>query len=54
MIQQKEGKTCKCEATVLIVDDNDFNLIPLEAILESEFDLKCDQACDGLDAFQKY
>ena len=35
-------KTCKCESTVLIVDDNAFNLIPLEAIFDAEFSLKCD------------
>ena len=47
-------KSCKCESTVLIVDDNAFNLIPLEAIMEAEFNLKCDQANDGKEAFEMY
>ena len=38
---------CGCKATVLIADDNPFNLMALEAIL-SEFKVNCDSADDGV------
>ena len=28
---------CKCRSEILIVDDNEFNLIPLESIINTEF-----------------
>mmetsp|Transcript_22482 Transcript_22482/g.27729 ORF Transcript_22482/g.27729 Transcript_22482/m.27729 type:complete len:97 (-) Transcript_22482:434-724(-) len=36
-----EGIKCKCNATVLIVDDNEFNLLPLKLILKSNHNLYC-------------
>jgi len=49
--QSFEG--CNCDEQILIVDDNSFNLIPLELILETNFGLKCDQATNGLIAYEK-
>lgn len=40
------------ESTVLIVDDNHFNLIPLELILNNICGLKCDKALNGLEAVE--
>ena len=41
---------CSCQSTVLIVDDNMFNIIPLEYILEDSFQIKSDKALNGLEA----
>eukprot|EP00347_Sterkiella_histriomuscorum_P013444 403364686 len=46
-IQQLE---CDCEAQILIVDDNMFNLIPLELILKNLSNLKVIKAYNGLEA----
>ncbi|CDW84159.1 histidine kinase-dna gyrase b-and hsp90-like domain containing protein [Stylonychia lemnae] len=49
-------KTCSCESSVLIVDDNMFNLIPLELILRELFHIQVDKAMNGQEAvnlFQK-
>ncbi len=39
-----------CKATVLIVDDNMFNLIPLELLLKIKFEIYVDMAMNGLEA----
>ena len=53
MLSQR-AKPCQCEATILIVDDNMFNLIPLELILKEMFQLTCDKAMNGKDAVTMY
>ena len=45
-----EEKTCDCQSTILIVDDNMFNLIPLELILTEMLDVKVDKAMNGKEA----
>jgi CheY-like chemotaxis protein len=45
---------CGCESSILIVDDNCFNLIPLELILKMNFSLKCDKAMNGLEAVNMF
>jgi CheY-like chemotaxis protein len=42
-----QGK-CKCRATVLLVDDQPFNLIPLKMILKEKLNIKCDTGEDGM------
>ena len=54
-----EGDTyCKCvnavEKTVLIVDDNIFNIIPLELILREICGRHCDKAMNGEEAVNMY
>ena len=44
--EAQEANNCDCEATVLIVDDNPFNLIPLEVMLEN-IGIVCEQAHGG-------
>lgn len=39
---------------MLIVDDNTFNLIPLELILKELFDLKVDRALNGAEAVNMF
>jgi hypothetical protein len=43
----KKGRDCNCESTILIVDDNMFNLIPLELILTENFRIRIDKALNG-------
>ena len=45
----EEAKNCGCEATALIVDDNAFNLIPLEVILQG-LGIVSEQALGGQEA----
>ena len=46
---------CKCSdrADILVTDDNIFNLITLETILQSTFKLKCDKALNGQEAINR-
>ncbi|CDW89008.1 pas domain s-box protein [Stylonychia lemnae] len=48
-------KKCSCPQlnSILIVDDNIFNLVTLEAILSLQFKLEVDQARNGMEAVQK-
>jgi len=43
-------KECSCTSQILIVDDNMFNLIPLELILRQMFSLSVDKAFNGQEA----
>jgi CheY-like chemotaxis protein len=48
------NKDCSCESTVLIVDDNFFNLLPLELILRETFGIQTDKALNGQEAVMKF
>ena len=39
--------------TILIVDDNIFNIITLETMIELQFQIKVDKATNGLEAVNK-
>lgn len=52
--EKSVDKECGCESTILIVDDNFFNLIPLELILSETFQLSVDKALNGADAVAKF
>ena len=45
-----DTEKCSCESSILIVDDNMFNLIPLELILKENFGLSVDKAMNGSEA----
>ena len=45
--------SCKCKARVLIVDDSQFNIYPLQKMLSSHFELKSETATNGLIAYNK-
>jgi len=51
---KKPGESCCSKAEVLLVDDVIFNLLPLKAIVCKKFNLKCDEAENGLIAVDKY
>eukprot|EP00347_Sterkiella_histriomuscorum_P018716 403344449 len=47
-------KECQCLAQILIVDDNMFNLIPLEMILREMFGILVDKAFNGQEAVNMF
>ena len=49
----KETK-CSCQTQILIVDDNMFNLIPLEKMLSKMFSQPVDKAFNGQEAVNMY
>ena len=38
---------CQCKATCLIVDDSEFNLIPLRVLLKTNFDIEVHEELSG-------
>jgi len=49
------GTRCKCRRNaILIVDDIGFNKSALSLMIESKFNVKCDKAKDGLEAFEMF
>ena len=46
--QSADSDACCSKATVLLVDDIVFNLIPLKSIITQSYGLVCDEAYDGL------
>eukprot|EP00347_Sterkiella_histriomuscorum_P014553 403360436 len=45
---------CQCQNRILIVDDNIFNLIPLEIIMRDQLGLIVDKANNGLEAVEMF
>jgi hypothetical protein len=40
---------CKCFATVLIVEDNLYNVVPVKMILRQSYDIALERAANGLE-----
>eukprot|EP00347_Sterkiella_histriomuscorum_P013700 403363702 len=51
---QSHGKTCKNHLKILVVDDNIFNLVTIQAILDMQFNIKSLKAGNGQEAIQIY
>ena len=49
------AKNCPCgeRKDILVVDDNIFNIVTLQAILELQFGITSDKASNGLEALNK-
>lgn len=45
-----ENMKCSCLASVLVVDDNEFNLLPLTIMLKSNHKIVCVKALNGAEA----
>ena len=41
------GTSCNCQPSVLIVDDTEFNIIPVEKMLKTHFNIDADKASNG-------
>eukprot|EP00347_Sterkiella_histriomuscorum_P016020 403354801 len=54
--QISTNPNCHCEkkSEILVVDDNIFNLVTIQSILELKFGLKSDRATHGLEAFELF
>ena len=48
----KEG--CGCKSTVLLADDNPFNLIPLRYVLEHNYSIRCDLVENGFQEVEEF
>ena len=42
-----ENKNCNCEPRILVVDDNDFNILPLKLLIKENFDIDIEEASNG-------
>lgn len=45
---------CGCYTTVLLADDNPFNLMPLRVILEEKYSIYCDLVENGKEELDAY
>ena len=45
---------CDCEAKVLVVDDTDFNLLPVMYLIKETYGIDITTAVDGQIAVEKY
>lgn len=45
---------CECTPKVLLVDDTSYNLIPLRKFISDGFGIECEEANNGLEAFEKF
>ena len=45
--EQESVSECNCKRKILIVDDNMFNLIPLELLLKKKMDIDVEKAFNG-------
>ena len=52
--RQKVPSSCSCQTQILIVDDNMFNLIPLELLLSQRFKQSVDKAFNGQEAVNMF
>ena len=43
------SKPCRCSSTVLLADDNPFNLMPLQCILMENYGIICDLVENGME-----
>ena len=52
--QSKSSAKCDCIPRILVVDDTDFNIIPVRMLLQENYEIECDDACNGAVAVQMY
>jgi len=52
--KDQDSEQCCSQAEVLLVDDQPFNLMPLELIIQGKFHKKCDKAENGQIAVEMY
>ena len=43
------NNACGCTSTVLCVEDNLYNVVPVKMILQQTYNLTLDRACNGLE-----
>lgn len=45
---------CTCEPSILLVDDNEFNIMPVSHMIKNMFNIKTMKASNGLEAVEMY
>ena len=53
-MQASEGKRCDCQARILVVDDIEFNILPLKLLIKEHFDIDIEEATNGAIAIDMY
>ena len=53
-VRQISANPCGCTARILVVDDNEYNIIPLQLLLKNNFDMQIEKAEDGQIAVEKF
>jgi hypothetical protein len=46
-IENNEKKKCECTARILVVDDIDFNILPIKLLIKEHFDIEIEEALNG-------
>jgi hypothetical protein len=46
------GKSCGCEELVLVVEDNNYNVVPIRMLIKQFFGLKIKRAENGMQGFE--
>jgi hypothetical protein len=44
MLDNHEIRKCDCTARILVVDDIDFNILPLRLLIKEHFDIEIEEA----------
>ena len=52
--QISERKRCNCQARILVVDDIEFNILPLKLLIKEHFDIEIEEAANGKIAVEMY
>ena len=52
--QISESKQCNCQARILVVDDIEFNILPLKLLIKEHFDIEIEEATNGKIAVEMY
>ena len=50
----KPSSLCGCKPKILVVDDMEFNIIPVRFLLKQNYGLEIDDACNGKIAFEMF
>ena len=53
-LKLKTNSICGCKPRILIVDDMEFNIIPVRFLLKHNYDVDIDDASDGKIALDKF
>ena len=53
-IENNEKKKCECTARILVVDDIDFNILPIKLLIKEHFDIEIEEALNGAIAVEMY
>ena len=53
-MSENQESFCDCKPSILVVDDNEFNILPIKHMIKDNFNFEVEEACNGLVALQKF